>query len=136
MCFVFLFPLQPLCVIIISPSVRSNVRRISFDLSTNYFIAFVRSDRSVIHVPLPLQCTSALEPKICPVCQRGFDSTALVPDPLAKPMKWFHLVNHDQVQSTYSTWELGSVREWGYFMSVRYSLNSRSCHIHEQYMHD
>lgn len=57
----------------------------------------------------PMQCASTLDPKICPECRREFDAVVSVPDPLKKPMKWFHLVDHDQVTT------LLQVNKIGYF---------------------
>ena len=43
------------------------------------------------------QCAPTIVPHKCPVCRRDFVATCNVPDPLADPVRWFHVVDCDQV---------------------------------------
>eukprot|EP00903_Cladosiphon_okamuranus_P016360 g15087.t1 len=42
------------------------------------------------------ECAPTIIPRRCPVCRRDFVATVNVPDPLADPMRWFHVVDCDQ----------------------------------------
>ena len=47
--------------------------------------------------PQSTQCAPTIVNHKCPVCRRDFIDTFDVPDPLEDPVRWFHVVDVDQV---------------------------------------
>ena len=73
---------------------RLDVHILSYLIPRNASCSFALS---LMPFPQSTQCAPTIVNHKCPVCRQDFVDTFDVPDPLEDPMRWFHVVDVDQV---------------------------------------